>query len=431
MSVWPKLLMILVAGYLAMTRSFAYLGIPAAKLFVGEVAIASFILWRPKRFFQRLLDALSQPSPLGEFAMAALCFLGYGWLELMRGLAKGYSPILALQGFAFHYYPICFFIGLWAGNANRTLLRRTIRCVAWVNGVYGILYIVFLNRIPFSVPGTVDVPIFGQPAGSAIAILGLVSLEARLSRVWHLLLLNLLVMLGVQVRAEFLGFILGAFLWGFLTRRADRLVAGGVAVILLLAAAFVADLSAPAPTTRGGQISTREIVGRVVAPIDPDFAQQWDPYAKSQAGTAEWRVRWWTRIWDDIHQNIETAFLGEGYGYPIAGLVGYKERDIRTPHSVFFYALAYGGWLGVAVFCALQFTLARTLWMSWRVSRIPFGPVIWLSFLSGAFFGNAFETPFGAIPFYLLAGITAAPLCAEVPRYANLARAHVLQTAGR
>jgi hypothetical protein len=434
MSVWPKLLTILVVGYLTMTRSFAYLGIPPAKLFVGELAIGTFIITRPGAIFRRWTGALAQPSPIGAFAVSLAVFLGYGWLVLVRGLMKDYPTILALQGFAFHYYPICFFMGLWAGLIDRTMLRRTIRIAAWFNGIYGLLYIAFLNRILVPVPGTVDVPIFGQPAGSAILVLGLLCLEPRLSKVWHLLLLNLVVMLGLQVRAEYLGFALGLVLWCMLTRRLERLFAAFAAVAMLLVLGLITDLRVPAPTTRGGHISTREIVGRVIAPFDPELAGQFDPDAKSQAGTAEWRVKWWSKIWEETHQDTETAFLGQGYGYPLAELVGYKERDIRTPHSVFFYCLAYGGWIGVGVFFALQFALARTLWHVWRRTGNPFGLVIWIMFFSGAFFGNAYEAPFGAVPFYLLVGIAAAPLCAgatRVTRYANPARTYLLQTAGR
>ncbi len=431
MKVWPKLFMILVVGYLTMTRAFAYLGVPPAKVFLGEIAIGTFLVTRPRAVLRGWIEPLMQPSPLSEIAIAFACFLGYGLLELLRGLGKEYPAVLALQGFAFHYYPICFFIGLWIATVDRSLLRRTIHLAAWANGLYGVAYIIFLNRIPISVPGTVDVQIFGQPEGSSIVVLGLLCLEKRVSRVWHLLLLNLVVMLCLQVRAEYLGFILGAMLWCFLTRRVGRLLGAFAAVAALLAVGVLADVRAPAPVTRGGQISSREIIGRVVAPFDEELAQQWDPDAKSQAGTAQWRVRWWTRIWEETHQDTESAFLGQGYGYPLAALVGYKERDIRTPHSVFFYALGYGGWIGVAVFFALQLALARTLWHSWHLTGNPFGPVIWLTFLSGAFFGNSFETPFGAVPFYVLLGMSAAPLYTKVFSYAHFTRTYVLQTAGR
>jgi len=429
MNVWPKLIVFLVAGYLAMSRSFAYLGFPPAKLFIGEAAIASFLLFHWRAVVGRLLSTAFQPSIIGGFSAALLCSFFYGVFELVHGLANGYPVILALQGFAFHYYPVCFFIGLWAGRRDPKLLSRTIWAVAWANGVYGLLYLAFLSHIPLGVPGTVDVPLFGQPAGSAIAILGVLCVEPRLSRSWLPILLNLLVMLGVQVRAEFLGFSLGLILWSLLTRRFGLLLASYAAIAALLAAALLADFQVRAPGTRGGYISTREIVGRVVSPVDVDLAAEFAPHAKSLAGTATWRVKWWEAIWDTVHDSTETALLGEGYGYPLASLVGYKERDIRTPHSIFFYTLAYGGWVGVVVFFMLQIALAQVLWFSWRISGSPFGLVLWLMFLSGALFGNAFETPFGAIPFYLLTGLSAAPAVLEVSEYASLSRTQLLSTA--
>jgi hypothetical protein len=432
MTPWSKLLLLLVAGYLTLTRSFAHFGVPAANLFIGEIAIAAFLLWRPHAVLENWITALRQPARLSEFSLAFSCFLAYGCFELIRGLGNGNEFLLALQGFAFHYYPICFFIGLWLGGADPRLLRKAVRLVAWTNGIYGVLYIAFLNRIPMAVPGTTDVPLFGQPAGSSIAILGLICLEPKLSRVWHLLLINSLVMLGLQVRAEFLGFLLGVAVWGLLTRRFDRVFAGFAVLVALLAAGLFVDFRMPAPGTRGGQISTRDIIGRVVAPADPELAAEYTENARSLAGTATWRLNWWQRIWDDVHRDTATAMFGESYGFPLADLVGYRERDLRTPHSVFFYALGYGGWVGVFVFFALQASLGRTLWLAWRVSGLPFGPVLWVTFLSGACFGNAFETPFGAIPFYLLTGLAAAPLCAELGKqHAYPAGTYVLQTAWR
>jgi hypothetical protein len=417
MNRWLKLLVFLVVGYLTMTRSFAYLGYPPLRIFVGELAFFAFLMAKPRIIFDRWLNAIQRPTPYSAFATALVFSLAYGLFEMFRGIVNGYSPVLVLEGFAFHYYPLWFFVGMWAARQDWSLLPRTVRLIAWVNGIYGVLYVLILSRIPYLMPGSSDVLLFGQPAGSSIVLLGLICIEPRLSRVWHLLVLNLGVMLAMQVRAEYLGFAIGVMLWALLSGNIGRLMAGAVVLAGLLIAGLATDFSIPAPGTRGGKISTRDIFGRVIAPVDTELAQQYSKNAASQAGTFYWRVIWWRAIWENVHQDTQTAVMGEGYGYPIANLVGYRERDIRTPHNVFFYALAYGGWLGVALFAMVQLGLAGVLWTAWRHTRSPFGIVLWVSSVCGAFFGNWLEAPFGAIPFYLLAGMAAAPVLSQVYYY--------------
>src|SRR5579871_3987523 len=171
MNKWHRMILFLIVGYLAMSRSFAYLGYPPAKLFIGELAIGAFLLFHWRDVCGRILETLAEPSLTGAFSLAFVFSFVYGLIELSRGLLLGYEPILALQGFAFHYYPVCFFIGIWAGLRDGSLLRRTVGTLAWVNGIYGLLYLAILSKIPAAVPGTSDVLLFGQPAGSAIAIL--------------------------------------------------------------------------------------------------------------------------------------------------------------------------------------------------------------------------------------------------------------------
>jgi hypothetical protein len=431
MSGWPKFFLFVIVGYLSMSRSFAYLGIPPARLFIGEMMIGAFLFSRPRAIFDRLLFGLAGVSPIGGFALMFGVSLAYGVFEVLRGVARGYPTVLALQGFAFHYYPICFLLGIWAVSEDATILRRVIRAAAWVNGIYGLLFTLFLSGLLIALPGTVDVRLFGQPEGSAIVLLGLICLEPRLGRVWHLLLLNAFVMLGLQVRAEYLGFFVGLAVWGLLSGRVGRLAAGAGVVAALLTVGALIDFRIPAPASRGGQISTRDIIGRVIAPVDEDLAETYSQSAKTNAGTASWRTAWWSAIWEKVHQSNETALIGEGYGYPLANLVGYHERDIRTPHNVFFYALAYGGWAGVFIFAGLQASVAQILWRAFRQSGNPLGLTLWAAFFSGALFGNAFETPFGAIPFYLLIGMAAAPAMSAVRHYARPFSPQLLSAARR
>jgi len=408
---WPGVFIVVSVGYLAMSRSFAHVGIPQLSLYVGEMAIGAFILSQPRSVFDRWIGALSKPGPLFGFAVMFALSLMYGVFQLAHGIAKEYPIGVALQSFAFHYYPICFFVGLWAAGKQPFTLRRLIRAAAWVNGIYGLAYLVMLGNFPISMPGAPDVSLFGQPAGSAVAVLGLLCMEPRPLRVMPLLILNLFVMLGLQVRAEFVGFGLGLVLWVGLTRQFGRFLMGCGVVAALLVVGLVADFRMPAPYTRGGEISSADIIGRVLAPVAPDLAAEYTPNVRMNAGTAEWRLNWWRAIWEVVNRSTESMLFGKGYGYPLSGLIGARVEDnLRTPHNVFFYALGYGGWMGVSIFLALQAALVWVLILAFQRSRSPVGLVLWIALFSSAFFQNFFETPYGAIPYYFIAGLAAAPV---------------------
>jgi hypothetical protein len=158
-------------------------------------------------------------------------------------------------------------------------------------------------------------------------------------------------------------------------------------------------------------VSARNVIGRILAPVDVDLAKEYNTDAKAYNSTVEWRTKWWRAIWDKVNTDTNSTFIGLGYGYPLGNLVPYlRNQVIRTPHSVFFYALGYGGWFGVATLFLFQSQIA---WLSWRAFRLtgqPFAFVTWIHVFIAAFFGNVFETPAWAIPFYLLMGIAWVPL---------------------
>jgi hypothetical protein len=409
-SVWVKIALLLIVGYLCMTRSFAYLGVPGAGVFIGEVALAAFLIVRQRESIDRFLNSLLMPSPLGAVSWLLLALVCYGGVLVLKGLTHGYDLLTALQGFAFHYYPLFLFFGLWVGERNPEFLRRAIRVVAWFNGVYGVVWVLFLNRVAITIPGSPEVPLFGQPSASAAAMLGLLCFEDNPRRMSLPLLLNAAVLLGVQVRAEWLGLIVGLVVWGVVAHRLRRVLVGFAVVILLLVIGALLDVRIPAPESRGGEISTRAIVGRALAPIDRNLATQYTVDAESQAGTVEWRTNWWSAIWDSVYENRERSLFGHGYGFPLWDLVPrLGSGDVRTPHNVFFYALGYGGWTSVILFGLFLVALCRLLHRGYRYSGNPFGIVYFSSAISAAFFGNFFETPFGAIPFYIIVGLAAAP----------------------
>jgi hypothetical protein len=414
---WSKVAVFLIIGYLCATRSFAYLGLPWISLYIGEMTLAAFLLFSPRTKRGRWLRVARHAPELRRFERLLLLLLGYGAFEALHGVLSGYPAFTAARDTAFNYYPLFLFLGIWAGLRDRGFLRRVLRALAWWNGCYGLAYVLFLNRVSWTMPGTsgapVVVPLFGQPYGSAVALLGLIAFEPRLGRIWHLIALNTLVMLCVQVRAEWLGFLVGLLVFAWCMKRVKPLVIAGVLLVALIGVMYLADIDLPSPATRGGRISAGSVVARAVAPFSPILASDLAPPedVSQFAGTAEWRLAWWASIWEAVHANASRALFGFGYGYPIGDLNPYIEPGefIQTPHNDFFYALGFSGWIGVMLFALLQIELLRRVWRSYKITGQPFGLMCWTALLAGSMFSAFFEAPYGAIPFYLLVGVALAP----------------------
>jgi hypothetical protein len=408
---WAKLVGALLLGFAMMGRSFAYIGVPAAKLFVGDIFLAVSLLLRPGGVVGRWHRGLISTGPLNRFSWIYLVFLQYGIIEALHGFSKGYDRVVILQELVFNIYPLYVFIGMEIGLRNPNFFRKLIRIQAWCTGIYGLAYIIALSRIDLYMPDT-KVPVFGQTAG-AFSLLGILCFERALAKFIVPLCLNGFVMLGMQVRAEWLGFAVGLTLWALLARRFKGLFVSVSVLGFLLLLGYATDFEMAAPRGRGAKISARGMVGRAVAVFDQRVAAEFTDEADSQAGTVTWRTRWWEAIWRSSHRDVNTAMFGHGYGFRIADLVLYLEgEELRTPHNDFYYALGYTGWVGVFLFGFFLIALWRLLWQAFRVSGQPVGVVLLGSALSQCFFGNLFETPFGAVPLYLLLGLAIAPVVA-------------------
>lgn len=357
-------------------------------------------------------------STLRRYTKLFLLFLAFGAFQVFHGLFAGHPPLTAARDLAFNYYTFYFFLGLYIGLQDKKFLPNFLRLAAWVNGLYGILYILTLSRVSWTFPGVSNdvgpVPVLGMPEFSAVILLGLLSFERDLRRVWLLLLLNAAVLLGMVIRAEWVAFAFGLLVWACCTKNLKRVAVGGGVILLLVALMYVANFTMAGPETRGGTISATEVVARVIAPVSSDLAAEYSSDssdAHMYEGDAVWRTIWWTAIWNSAHESFPRALFGHGYGFALGDLVPYLEGEfIRTPHNVFFYALGYTGWIGVVIFASLQAELGRLLWSVRQATGAPFGIVFWLTMLTFSVFTPFFEIPQGAIPFYLVAGCACAPL---------------------
>jgi hypothetical protein len=317
-----------------------------------------------------------------------------------------------VRDFAFCYYPIYFFLGVWASWKNTDFLQRCVRIAAVINGVYGLAYILFLNHVLWFFPGVSPdvepVPVFGQPLYTAPILLGLLAFEKDLRRGALLLLLNVAVMIGMLIRAEWAAFGVGFLLLLWITKNVRKAAIVTTVAVALIAVMYVSNFSYAGPETRGRTISARDLVGQVIAPFNKDTAANFtsdDASLELSEGTTIWRTLYWIEIWDAVHEKSARSLFGFGYGYPLGSLVGYLGVvDVRTPHNFLMYVLAYDGWVGLVVYLLFQAALAQLLWKSYRATGQPFGIVAWAAMLVVACFTPLFEVPQGAIPFYLLIG---------------------------
>jgi hypothetical protein len=433
MVIWTGLAGFLLVGYLCMTKSFAYLGLPP--LYLGEMVLGTFLLLKPRVTFGTWAASLLHVSPLSHVGFALLVFLSYGVWQLSRGMQDTSSMLQTLKYFVFNYYAVYLFLGIWIGLQAPAFLPKLIRVLAWTHGIYGLFWLaVFrdLTKAPPFIPGT-ELSVFGMPAGGAVAILGLLCFERNLRNVWLVLALNLAVTLGMQARATWLGLAVGLLTWGLLTGRLGKVMAMGMAGLAVLGMIEISGVKlGPGRATSFG-----EVVARAIAPINLELAKEFSPNAKHAAGTVEWRQVWWDAIWTSVHSRPMLEAFGHGYGFPLISLAPKEAQkdneDVRTPHNAFYYALGYTGWVGVVLFGVLQLAIVRLLWRSFRATGEPAGLVFWFAFMAMAGFEGSFETPYRAIPFYLLIGMTMAPglLLRAGNRSIEPARSHRLEIAGR
>jgi hypothetical protein len=410
---WSKWVLFLLVGLSLTGRSFSYLGIPPAKLFIGDLTLAAFIFLRPRQIFDPWIKALTKGGAFGPLAWILLISISYGIFQVIRGVLSGFSPIIAVENLVFNVYPLYLFLGLWLGKRRPDLLLRFVQIFAICFCIYAPLYFLFLDNIRILMPGSDGVTVFGQANGGGFIILSLLCLDPKPSRWWPAMAVAAAALLAVQVRSEWLGMIVATMIWGVLSRKMTRVAWIGAGIFAVLAVGALADVNLPSPGERGGKISSTEIVARGLAAVSPDLAR--DLTGSSNVnyyqGTITWRKNWWKAIWANSQENYTNLLIGPGYGFLLKNLVNYLggEVDIRTPHNVFYYALGYSGWIGVSIFFSLQAGCAVLLWRTYKVTGQAWGLAIWAAGLTAAFFGNVMETPSGAIPFYLTMGLFVGP----------------------
>ena len=407
--------LVVVVGYLTLGRPFAYLGIAQLNLFLAEILLLVSVVWRETRVaWIEFWRWLIQGGRAHVLCWAIVFNLLYGIFQFARGAATGLNVLDGAKELTLNYGPFFIVLGIQLGRWSPSLMARTMLCIAWVNATYGIVQVFGLSHLNTALPGQPGVTLFNLTTSAAVAILWLAA-NPRYSRyTWLLLPLNGIVLLGHQVRGEWLSLIVGIVVWLLISRRIRQVLIAGLAVVGLLVVLGLAGITLPSSATRGGNISVQGVVGRAISPFAPDQAAELvgADTAESTNGTAEWRTRWWSAIEKSAADDATNALIGHGYGYQLSDLTTGVTPDIRTPHSIYFYTLGYVGYFGVAVLLLLWAALFQLLWRTYRVTGDPFGIVFFASYISMSLLEPFFETPLGATPTYLFLGFCIAPAVA-------------------
>jgi hypothetical protein len=407
---WTKMVVLFMWSSLFVGKVSAYLG-----LLLGALTIFSVrVLW--DRWFVALTW---RGDPMRGVAWALLVSLVYGVAQVIYGvLFLGHSLFTALQILVFNLGPVYLFLGIWVGIRHPGAIRTYIRFLAWWLVIYTPIYFIFLQHLNLSLTGLLpgsDLDLLGNPGSGTLPLLGMLALEPQIARFWLPIVVCILLTIANQERSDWLGLGICLMIWGKLSGKLGRVfgILGCITAVLIIAA--LVDLKLPHIPGRGGELSARGTIARMAGAISPQLAADVSENrenAQFYYGTVHWREHWWAAIRSEVFKGPKTEIFGLGYGYPLAHLAGreVEKQGTRSPHSVFYFTLAYSGFVGVAIFFWLEICIVWMLWRVYKVSGETFGFIFAIYTLIGAFFGNVLETPQASIPFYLLCGMAMGPI---------------------
>jgi hypothetical protein len=397
-----------------------------SSLFIGKVSayvgllLGALLLFSVRVFWDRWYVALTRRGdPLFGLSWALLVSLVYGIAQVIYGVSfLGHSLFTALQILVFNLGPVYLFLGIWVAVRHPLAVRTYIRFVAWWMVIYTPIYFLFLQHLNLTLTGVLPgtgLELLGNPGSGTLALLGLLTLEPHLARFWLPIVVLVLLTIANQERSDWLGLGICLVIWGKLSGKLGRVfgILGCVTAVLIIAALI--DLKLPPIAGRGGELSARGTIARMAGAISPQLAADVGggrDNAQFYYGTVYWRKHWWAAIRSEVFKGSKTEIFGLGYGYPLAHLAGreVEKQGTRSPHSVFYFTLAYSGFVGVAIFFWLEGCVVWLLWRVYKVSGETFGLMFAIYTLIGAFFGNVLETPQSGIPFYLLLGMAMGPI---------------------
>ena len=425
---------LLIAGYVALNRSFAGLRLPLGglPLYVGEIALGLLLPPALDRLRNRRLS-----FPL----VAVSIWMAFSLLVTLPNLPT--YGLDSVRDAAIWYYGLYAFVGAaaWYG-LGLSGVQRGFRYV-FLGALLAtpIAMAAQAGQVPtFELP-ILDVPFFTDQrwdaAGMHLLGAAVFFLTARPAsgsnpplamRVVTPLLVGaaLALVVSTQVRATLVGF-LGVLLLMLFLRLWKPVLALLATVVLVLAPLWILDVKFE--ETPRHEVSARAVLDRQLSTliylIDDQAAAE---NRVEDAGTIEWRTIWWDALIQDTLGDPTLLLVGRGYGPDLREVViargqgslnweqGTEDgRPVRSPHNIAVTILARSGVLGLLAWllmlgASFVYIIRATRRAGDRRQQL-FG--VWATaylaaMLLVACFGVVLESPFGAIPFFFVLGLAVA-----------------------
>ncbi|MCS6952662.1 MAG: O-antigen ligase family protein [Bryobacteraceae bacterium] len=405
----------LLAGYAAMGRGFAYLGLPP--FYVGEIALAGCALILAMAMVMGYLSAPRLP-------IALLLFLG--WCAVRTAADVPQYGVFALRDAAIWGYGA--FAVIVATVVRRAPYRAAI--LTWYRRL-SVLLLGWYSWLALAKLISAE-PIFpNSPSGVPVVVVKPGDIAVHLAGIGSFLALGFHAGSGTH-RVGRSGLRAGILwiLWAFCFLYYGSHNRGGL-VALLVAMAALGALAFRRSVVPAAAIGLALILVAAVRPWERDWisGRQASPRQILQnlksltgsedaflEGTRQWRLRWWRTVIDYTFYG-PYRWTGKGFGPNLANEDGFQVRPdgaLRSPHNGHITILARTGvpglalWLGLNAWFALRVLRRLRSWK--RAGRPQWAQLAWVFCYWAAAFVNAtfdvyLESPQGGIWFWSLLGL--------------------------
>jgi O-antigen ligase len=348
----------LLGGYLLFDKAFAYLHLPGAPLFIGEMVLGVGAL--AAVVATRYLRVPIRDEPI--FALLG-AFVIWGLFRAVPGV--GVYGLDALRDSALWYYCLFAFFIAAALARSPQLLERLIlqltRMTPWL-----LLWLPF-GLVLASEEGAPTVPFStvsmlshkpGSATIAALLVLGCMWLlpdtrSARSRAAWSVMALVVIALAATQNRGGTLGVLAGATVGlAFMRNRLGLVTRVVVITAVGLGLASVLSLKVPFSGIQGREFSAEQLIANAVSLGSEDSPGNLN-------GTVKGRQELWSRILDK--QLADGRLVdGSGFGQNLATEVGVYDEGkdtLRSPHNSHLHILARMGLVGLSLWIAL--------WVGW------------------------------------------------------------------